>query len=95
MILKESVTRQGVQPPIHYAMGVAEMVYREAGHICVVTSLTDSHADRPASLHNQGLAVDLRTRDLNSAKQKIVSTLSLILGANGLRCCSGKHARSL
>lgn len=64
MILKTSVTKQGVQPPIWYAIGVAEMVYRYQGLTLVITSLTDSHADRPASLHNKGLAVDFRIRHI-------------------------------
>lgn len=64
MTLKEGVTKQGVQPPIFYALGVAEMVYRYNGLRLVVTSLTDSHAHKPKSLHNKGLAVDIRIRNI-------------------------------
>jgi len=84
MILKEGVTRQGVKEPIYYAIGIAHVLYIREGHQCVVTSLTDSHADRPDSLHNQGLAVDLRIRDLPAnSKQTIASSLSLILEPMG------------
>ena len=84
MLLKETVTRQGVQPQIFYAIGVAECVYREAGFACIVTSLTDSHEDRPASLHNKGLAVDFRTRHLTpEAKFKIAGSLKAILDPQG------------
>ena len=64
MILKTSVTKHGVQPAIWFALGISEMVYRSNGLALTVTSLTDSHEDRPASLHNKGLAVDLRTRNI-------------------------------
>lgn len=65
MILKNGVTVQGVKPPVWFAIGVAVMVYRHAGfEPLVVTSLTDSHAERPKSLHNKGLAVDFRTRNV-------------------------------
>lgn len=64
MVLKESVTRQGVQPPIWFAIGVVEACLRNTRWPCVVTSLTDSHAHRPASLHNRGLAADIRTRHI-------------------------------
>ena len=62
MTLKSSVKSEGVQGPIWYACGIAEMVYRTNGLEFIVTSLADSHETRPASLHNKGLAVDLRTR---------------------------------
>ena len=64
MIFKETVTKQGVQPAVWYCCGIADVIYRTHGHHLVVTSMTDSHDDRPASLHLKGLAVDFRTRDL-------------------------------
>lgn len=81
MTFKESVTKQNVQPPIWYALGIAEMVYRYNGMRLVVTSLTDSHEDRPQSLHNKGLAADLRTRNipadlLRSVHGSLVSVLN-------------------
>lgn len=77
MKLKRGVTTGGTEPQIYYAIGIAEMVYRYLfNKDLVVTSLTDSHADRPRSLHNQGLAVDLRTRDLTAVQ---VGTVTLEL----------------
>lgn len=64
MKLKESVTKQDVKPPIWYACGIVEMIYRANNLQFVVTSMTDSHDDRPKSLHLKGLAVDIRTRDI-------------------------------
>ena len=63
-ILKSGVTQQGVRSPVFFACGVTEMIYRHRGYTCVITSLTDSHADRPKSLHNAGLAVDFRTKNV-------------------------------
>lgn len=84
MIFKETVTRLGVDPCIFYAIGVAEMIYREAGYNCIVTSLTDSHSGRPSSLHNRGLAVDFRTRHLPpEAKQKVAGSLKAVLDPKG------------
>ena len=64
MTFKEGVTKANTQPPIYYAIGAAEVIYTSFGHRLVVTALTDGHEDRPLSLHNKGLAVDLRTRDI-------------------------------
>lgn len=84
MMFKETVNRQGVQPCIYWAIGIAEMIYREAGFICVVTSMTDSHENRPNSLHHKGLAVDLRTRHLPAEiRQKVAGSLKAILDPLG------------
>lgn len=64
MILKAGVDVNNVQPPVWYAIGVAEVIYRNQGLKLTVTSLTDSHQSKPDSLHNKGLAVDLRTRNV-------------------------------
>ena len=64
MILKEGVTQAGTKPPTWWACGIAEMIYRYEGLQLVITSLTDSHEDRPESLHNKGLAVDFRTKNI-------------------------------
>ncbi|HKU52824.1 MAG TPA: hypothetical protein VJQ25_10185 [Nitrospira sp.] len=80
MKLKYGVNPQGVRPEIWFAIGVAEMCYRNAVRELVVTSLTDSHADRPNSLHNKGLAVDFRTRDIKPQELRaIVNALSNVL----------------
>ncbi len=65
MTLKNGVTRAGVQPQIWYAIGIMDVLYRMMGASNVVTSLTDSHGDKPKSLHNVGLAADLRTSNLS------------------------------
>lgn len=64
MLLKTGVTHDQVQGPIWYACGVIESIYRANGLRFVITALTDGHADKPNSLHNKGLAVDIRTRDI-------------------------------
>jgi hypothetical protein len=84
MVLKAGVTADNVQPQIWFACGVADEVYRIHGRLLVVTSLTDSHADRPTSLHNRGLAVDLRIRDLdNTVKRSIMLDLNRSLHPRG------------
>ena len=64
MLLKNTVTHDQVQGCIWYACGVVESIYRANGLRCVVTSMRDSHEAKPNSLHHQGLAVDVRTRDV-------------------------------
>jgi len=67
MNLKRGVKKEGVQPPMWFALGVAQKVYKQlAQKDLVVTSLADSHEKRPKSLHNQGLGADLRTRGLSA-----------------------------
>jgi hypothetical protein len=84
MILKEGVTQAAVKAPIYYAVGVAETLYRDQGLSLVITSLTDSHEDRPTSLHNVGLAVDFRTRDIQApVVASIVRNLKVILDPLG------------
>lgn len=84
MRLKNAVDAAGVQPPIYYAIGVAEAVYRFSGWKLVVTSLTDAHADRPASLHNKGLAVDMRTNGIPAdIVKQILGGLAAILNPMG------------
>lgn len=73
--LKTGVSLVGVSQPMMYALGVADEVYRRVtGKPVTVTSLRDSHEDRPSSLHNIGNAADLRTRDLTPAQ--VVSVLA-------------------
>src|SRR4051812_710734 len=64
MLYDPDVRVEGVQPPIWYALGIVEVVYRINGLRCTVTSLTDGkHGEN--SLHAKGLAGDVRTRGLN------------------------------
>jgi len=77
---KHSVVHAGVQAPCWYALGVIEVCYRHRGFEVVVTSLADSHENRPASLHNQGLACDIRIRNIPASTLAfIVSDIKEIL----------------
>lgn len=70
MKLKSNVRLQGIEPPTWFAMGAFEALCTlYADRPLIVTSANDSHADKPQSLHNKGLAFDARTKDLN-AEQK-------------------------
>ena len=72
--LKRGVVIAGVQPPIYFALCAATIAYmREACAPLIVTSLKDSHESRPKSLHNKGLAVDLRTKHVNAMKVAIIA----------------------
>lgn len=83
MIIKSSVTSTSVQPPIYYALGIAEMVYRYNGLKLVVTSLTDGQ-HMPDSLHYKGLAADIRTRDIPDVLLRSVhGSLSSVLSPMG------------
>ena len=55
----------GVQPEIVLAIMIAESLwYREFSYDFVLTCVTDSHKHDQESLHNFGLAFDMRTREL-------------------------------
>lgn len=83
MIVKSSVTAANVQPPIYYALGIAEMVYRYNGLKLVVTSLTDGQHMKE-SLHYKGLAADIRTRDIPADLLRAVhGSLSSVLSPMG------------
>lgn len=69
MQLKDSVRLPGLQSQILVAMIVAEGVYRSLGKELVITSANDSKHRVANSLHFQGLAVDLRTKDLTAVEQ--------------------------
>jgi len=59
-----------VQPAIYFALGVAHAV-REiyAEKSLIVTSARDSHT---AGLHPEGLAFDMRTRDMEEGEASLV-----------------------
>jgi hypothetical protein len=64
VLCKTGTNANGVQPPTWYAVGVAEVVYKNHGMVLVVTSLTDGvHPDKK-NIHGLGLAADIRTRDI-------------------------------
>ncbi|HWQ03412.1 MAG TPA: hypothetical protein VNL38_02935, partial [Candidatus Nitrosotenuis sp.] len=63
--MKRGVNGEGVNAQMWFVLGIAYDVYLEvAGKDLTVTSLRDSHASKPKSLHNKGLAADLRTKNL-------------------------------
>lgn len=64
MRYKKGATFTKLKPQAWYAVGVAEAVYRTYGLRLTVTCGDDSHEHKPQSLHNKGLAVDLRTRNV-------------------------------
>ncbi len=66
MFLKYGVEIADLTKEMHYAMGFVDAVELTlAGHERTCTSGTDSHETRPRSLHNKGLAIDIRTYDLS------------------------------
>lgn len=84
MILKQSVLQQGAKAQVWYAIGIAEAIYKVHGARLVVTCITDSHSDKPASLHPKGFAVDMRTRGIAADQVKqILGSLRNILDPLG------------
>lgn len=72
MRLKKTANQLNIQPQIYYAIGLSEAVYAEHGFDLVVTCLNDSHESRPNSLHNKGLACDVRTRTIPTSTLNII-----------------------
>lgn len=70
MQFKRGVNREGVAPEIWRALGFAEHLLYSWGYLLVVTSLRDGHDHRPASLHNRGLAADIRTRNFPPGEKR-------------------------
>lgn len=84
MKLKLGVNPEGVLPETWHASGVIRAVYKRHGFEFVGTSLNDSHADRLASLHNKGLACDVRTRFIPASTMAfIVSDIKELLEPDG------------
>ncbi len=80
--LKPGVRLTGIRPEILFAVMAAERAYNRAGHELVVTSCVDGKHGR-GSLHDQGCAVDLRTRDVPAdVMQAIVAEIREALGAD-------------
>lgn len=71
LFFKPGVTLRGLKAETVLGLVVAEQVFAEYGYDCTVTSGTDSH---PAeSVHGQGYAVDLRTRDMDDETALAIS----------------------
>lgn len=60
MKFKAGVDAVGVQPPVWYLLGIAEMVYSEFNEELVVTSLTEGVHPDAKNIHGRGFAADLR-----------------------------------
>ena len=73
MKIKPGAHTAGFEFPIVFAAGVVQAVFSGYGQDVILTSGTDSHLNRPTSLHNKGLAADFRTRHI------VPATLTLIV----------------
>jgi hypothetical protein len=72
MKLKQGVTLDSrVKAPILYALGIAEVLFRQFNRELVVTSLTEGE-HKTDSLHYKGLAADIRIRHLSAQEQRDV-----------------------
>ncbi len=71
-MIKPGVKASGLKPEILLAIQEAREVYRDFGAPLIVTSLLDGR-HRTNSLHYKGLAVDLRTRNLDERVRAVVA----------------------
>lgn len=71
MKLKNGVKLDGTRPEIWMAVGVLEGIYASLGKELVVTSLNDG-THMVGSRHYQGLAADIRIRDLSPMELEVV-----------------------
>ena len=71
MKIKKGVKQEGVQPALWFGLGVAEAIWHTIGRQLTVTSLNDS-THSANSRHYNGLAADIRTRDLTPLEVKAV-----------------------
>lgn len=68
-MIKPGVDLNGIKPVMAIAYTIANQVYVERGFICTITSGRDGN-HMPGSLHNAGLAIDIRTRNIDSLQDK-------------------------
>src|SRR5688572_28653755 len=79
MKLKDGVNLEGVSWRLFYAAVVAERVWANYGAELVITSANDGkHGDK--TLHHKGLALDLRTWNLNGRHMQAAADLRKELG---------------
>jgi hypothetical protein len=81
--LKPGVDLRGMQSPILLAINVAAFIYEKHGYELVVTSVTDGQ-HMQGSLHDKGLAADLRISNI-----KVPDVVEAI--AEELRAALGKQ----
>lgn len=71
--LKPGVKLNGLQPQMAVVITVGQEIFGALGKEFVITSANDSsHAEN--SLHYQGLALDIRSHDLNETQKDVVLT---------------------
>ena len=71
-MIKQGVKVNGMKSEILLAFIIAQDIYRQYNRDCVITSATDGKHGR-GSLHYAGLAIDLRTRNLDSDEKLLIS----------------------
>jgi hypothetical protein len=71
-VIKPRVKASGLKPEILLAIQEAREVYRDFGTPLVITSLLDGRHSA-TSLHYEGLAVDLRTQNLDARVRALVA----------------------
>lgn len=74
----------GIQPEIILAIMIANQLWNAkfSGFDFVITCVTDSHKDNLESLHNFGMAFDMRTRQLEEwEKSKFAVDLQALIGS--------------
>jgi hypothetical protein len=74
----------GIQPEIVLAIMIADQLWSRkfSTHDFVITCVTDSHKENLESLHNFGMAFDMRTRQLEEwQKSQFAVELQALLGS--------------
>jgi len=73
-----------LQPPMYFAAGVVECLWRTRVGIMPIMTSGDDGGHGPESLHYQGLAFDVRTGDIVvSQARKLVKHLQNLLDMHG------------
>ncbi len=62
-MIKNTVKLFGIQPEMVIVHSIIQRIFSNYGYGCVITSGLDSHEGR-ISLHNEGLALDYRTKHI-------------------------------
>lgn len=81
--IKPGVDTRGVKAPTWDAVMIALTACEARGVACVITSMTDPAPGRkPESLHNKGLAFDLRTSHIErqSEREALRASMAAALG---------------
>lgn len=63
--LKPTVQINKLAPQLYFALGIADQAYADEDEDCIVTAAQDGQHN-PNSLHPKGLAVDIRSNNLNT-----------------------------